>query len=90
MKDNKKGERRATGLRTRTAAVDLRGREGTREIREGHGGKAHEPRRDNGAIREAIARRAHELYLARGGGDGRDVEDWLRAEAEILARRASD
>ena len=89
MKDNKKGERRATGLRTSTAAVDLRDREGTR-FREGHGGKAHEPRRDNGAIREEIARRAHELYLARGGGDGRDVEDWLRAEAEVLARRASD
>jgi GNAT superfamily N-acetyltransferase len=28
----------------------------------------------------AIGRRAHQLYLARGGEPGRDREDWLRAE----------
>jgi Protein of unknown function (DUF2934) len=27
-----------------------------------------------------IAERAYALYLARGGGDGHDVEDWLVAE----------
>ena len=32
-----------------------------------------------------IARRAHELYRARGGEHGRDLEDWLRAEREIDA-----
>jgi DUF2934 family protein len=32
---------------------------------------------------EDIARRAYELYLERGGQDGHDVEDWLRAESEI-------
>jgi hypothetical protein len=26
---------------------------------------------------EEIARRAHELYLQRGGEHGKDVEDWL-------------
>lgn len=35
------------------------------------------------ADRETIARRAYELYLARGGRDGRDVEDWLHAEREL-------
>jgi hypothetical protein len=30
-----------------------------------------------------IARRAYELYQRRGGGHGRDVEDWLTAEQEL-------
>jgi hypothetical protein len=33
--------------------------------------------------KNAIARRAYELYLARGGEDGHDLEDWLRAENEL-------
>ena len=36
---------------------------------------------------EQIRRRAYELYTQRGGGDGRHVEDWFRAEAELLSRR---
>jgi hypothetical protein len=32
---------------------------------------------------EEIARRAHELYLERGGEHGKDVEDWVRAEKEL-------
>ena len=32
---------------------------------------------------EEIARRAHELYLQRGGEHGKDVEDWVRAEREL-------
>ena len=32
---------------------------------------------------EEIARRAHELYLQRGGEHGRDVEDWVRAAKEL-------
>jgi len=31
----------------------------------------------------AIARRAYELYCARGCEDGHDVEDWLTAEREM-------
>jgi len=34
---------------------------------------------------ERIARRAHELYEARGGTHGRALEDWLQAEREIDA-----
>ena len=32
---------------------------------------------------EEIARRAHELYLQRGGEHGKDVEDWVKAEKEL-------
>ncbi len=32
---------------------------------------------------EEIERRAHELYLKRGGQHGRDIDDWLAAEAEL-------
>jgi hypothetical protein len=34
-------------------------------------------------LEEEIRRRAYEIYGERGREDGRDVEDWLRAEAEI-------
>lgn len=30
-----------------------------------------------------IARRAYDLYLARGREDGHDVDDWLQAEREL-------
>jgi hypothetical protein len=32
---------------------------------------------------DRIARRAYELYLARGGEDGQDIDDWLQAEREL-------
>jgi hypothetical protein len=32
---------------------------------------------------EEIRQRAYELFEARGGQDGYELEDWLRAEAEI-------
>jgi hypothetical protein len=35
-----------------------------------------------------IARRAYELYVARGGQHGSDLDDWLRAERELAAPRA--
>jgi hypothetical protein len=34
---------------------------------------------------ERIARRAHEIYEARGGEHGKALEDWLQAEREIDA-----
>jgi hypothetical protein len=33
--------------------------------------------------REEIACRAYELYLQRSGEQGKDVEDWIRAEKEL-------
>ena len=41
---------------------------------------------------EEIARRAYELFLARGREHGRDLDDWLRAERDLrpkLLQRAS-
>ncbi len=37
---------------------------------------------------EEIARRAHQIYLQRGGGDGHDDENWFRAEAELRAEKS--
>jgi hypothetical protein len=36
-------------------------------------------------IRVRVARRAYEIYESRGGAAGRDVDDWLAAEGEILS-----
>jgi len=36
--------------------------------------------------REKIKLRAHQIYLERGGAHGQDVEDWLKAERELLAK----
>src|SRR5581483_10490488 len=33
---------------------------------------------------EDIARRAFEIYLARGAGDGEALADWVQAERELL------
>jgi hypothetical protein len=32
-----------------------------------------------------IAERAYDRYMARGAGDGQDLDDWLEAEREIAA-----
>jgi DUF2934 family protein len=34
-------------------------------------------------LRELIAQRAYEIYEERGGSHGDDINDWLRAEAEV-------
>jgi Protein of unknown function (DUF2934) len=33
--------------------------------------------------RDRIAERAYELYIRRGGGSGRELDDWLAAEREL-------
>ena len=38
-------------------------------------------------IEEQISERAYQLYLARGCGPGRALEDWLRAEVEVVRQR---
>ena len=42
------------------------------------------PRRRESRI-DRIARRAHEIYVGRGGAHGKALDDWLRAEREIDA-----
>jgi hypothetical protein len=44
---------------------------------------ARETDDEQNLLRELIARRAYEIYEARGGSDGEDMNDWLRAEAEV-------
>ena len=34
-----------------------------------------------------IATRAYDRYLARGGTDGQDIDDWLAAEQELSNER---
>jgi uncharacterized protein HemX len=46
---------------------------------------AIEPSRN---LEEEIRHRAYELYGERGREDGHDLDDWLRAEAEITAKNA--
>ena len=35
------------------------------------------------SVQENIQKKAYELYLKRGGKDGLDLSDWLKAEKEI-------
>ncbi len=39
-------------------------------------------------VLDQIRRRAYELYEARGREDGHELQDWLRAQAEVTAARA--
>ena len=39
------------------------------------------------ASSDAVAVRAYELFQARGGEPGRDLDDWLRAEQELRGAR---
>lgn len=38
---------------------------------------------------EEIMQRAYEIFLARGGEPGHDLDDWLQAEAELLREHAA-
>jgi len=40
-------------------------------------------RRMTAAAHDKISHRAHQLYEARGGEPGHDMEDWLEAEHDI-------
>ncbi len=41
-----------------------------------------------GPTEDEIRRRAHEIYLSRGGAPGNAEIDWLQAEVELRARHA--
>lgn len=38
-------------------------------------------------LQDEVRRRAYQLFEQRGGRHGRDMEDWLRAEAEIAQKK---
>jgi hypothetical protein len=42
------------------------------------------------SLEERIRQRAYELYVRRGNQSGSDLDDWLRAEQEILQDEAID
>lgn len=37
-------------------------------------------------LQDAIRERAYEIYEQRGGQHGADLEDWVRAEREVIER----
>jgi hypothetical protein len=37
-------------------------------------------------LEEQVRRRAHAIYLERGGQDGAEMDDWLQAEQEIMGQ----
>ncbi len=39
-------------------------------------------------LHDRVAQRAYEIFLERGGTPGHELEDWVRAEAEILGQAA--
>ena len=41
-------------------------------------------------MHEEIEKRAYEIYLRRGGEDGRDLDDWFAAEQELAQERSQD
>ncbi|MGO9432799.1 MAG: DUF2934 domain-containing protein [Terracidiphilus sp.] len=41
-------------------------------------------------LEDQIRARAYELYEERGKEDGHDLEDWLRAEAELTSNEHHD
>lgn len=43
---------------------------------------------DRKELERQIRQRAYELYEAAGRQDGRELDDWLRAEGEITGKKA--
>jgi hypothetical protein len=41
-------------------------------------------------MHEEIEKRAYEIYLRRGGENGRDLDDWFAAEQELAQERSHD
>jgi hypothetical protein len=44
------------------------------------------PTPNNHPSPEEVALRAYQIYLERGGAPGNELEDWTRAERELLAK----
>ena len=85
MASKKKTTTRKKAGPTSTGDVSARSATRARGRRIESSPRVGEARRDAVLIvtDEAIAVRAYQLYLARGGAHGQDVEDWLQAEAEV-------
>jgi hypothetical protein len=51
--------------------------------------RAPKSRRPVTVTDDDIARRAYDLYVARGCEDGHDMDDWAQAERELRKKRRS-
>jgi hypothetical protein len=51
------------------------------------GRKSQPIRNEPQNVEETVRTRAYELYEERGREDGRELEDWLRAEEEVTKRK---
>lgn len=61
------------------------GEQVVRELEAAHAVEAAE----SGPTEDEIRQRAHEIYLSRGGAPGNAELDWLQAETELRARKAT-
>jgi hypothetical protein len=44
----------------------------------------HDVAKSHLELEQRIRERAYEIYLARGGAPGKELEDWLQAEHEVV------
>jgi hypothetical protein len=51
------------------------------------GAVKRESNKNEDALRDIIARKAYEIYVANGREDGKDFEHWLEAEMIIMAEK---
>ena len=52
----------------------------------GSSAKSKSPSAKKLSPQQKIAQRAYEIYLERNGAPGNPVEDWVRAEREVLEK----
>jgi hypothetical protein len=52
--------------------------------------KTNDQNEPAGPTQEVIAQRAYELFLQRGSVPGYELDDWLQAEAELIAEAARE
>ena len=73
--------------RTGDTTIDTRGGVAEQEQTQGSEETRGERGRQGEIPAEEIAQRAYEIYMARGGTEGQDIDDWLRAERELREER---
>ena len=69
--------------------AESRSKTGDRVTTAADRGSKSVPHQSAQATDSDIARRAYDLYFARGCEHGHDVDDWLKAERELQASPAS-
>ena len=78
---NNTGRKVVKGSKTSAPMVMTSTTAATTSAKAGASATAMKPR----PTREEIARRSYEIFLARGGTNGHDFEDWVQAERDLGA-----